>query len=64
MRRTVNFEWYLLSPKWFGRFAKRLVTVEPYVGEDPHVLGKFQKGPSLNATRKPNAQRAKGFAER
>jgi len=40
------------------------VTVEPYVGEEPHVLGKFPEGPSFNAPRKPNAERAEGFAER
>jgi hypothetical protein len=40
------------------------MTVEPYVVEEPHVLGKFLEGPSLNATRKPNAERAEGIAER
>jgi hypothetical protein len=64
MRRTVNFEWYLLSPKWFGRFAKRLLTLEPNVVEEPHVLGKVTEGPSFNAPRKPNAERAEGLAER
>jgi hypothetical protein len=59
-----NSRFYLLSPKRLGRFAKRLMTVEPYVVEEPHVLGKFLEGPSLNATRKPNAERAEGIAER
>ena len=47
---AVNFEWFLLSPKRFGRFAKRLLTVEPYVVAELHVVGKFPEGPPLMST--------------
>jgi len=56
--------WRLLPPKRLGGLAKRLLTADPYVVEEPHILGKFPEGPPLDATRKPNAERAEGLAER